>query len=153
MTTLIRPAALAVVAAVALLAAPGPAQEKPRPPEPPKKPTVMQRKLAHAQMILEGLAKEDFDKIRTNADGLIGCVKDASWRINQTEKYLLFSNDVLRSAENLKKAAKDRKTDAAALAYVDLTLTCVKCHRYLRDEGITRGPDLDPLTPGVLGAK
>lgn len=152
MSTLYRPAALAAVAA-ALLAIPGPAQEKPRPAAPPKKPTVMQRKLAHAQKVLEGLALEDFDKIRTNSDGLIQCVKDATWRINDTDKYLLFSNDFRRTVENLRKAAKDKKVDAAALAYVDMTLTCVKCHRYLRDEGIARAPDLSPLTPTAAATK
>lgn len=80
-------------------------------------------------------------------------VKDATWRINDTDKYLLFSNDFRRSAENLQKAAKDKKIDAAALAHVDMTLTCVRCHRYLRDEGIARGPDLSPLAPKVAAAK
>jgi hypothetical protein len=153
MATLYRPAVLATVAAVALLAIPGTAQEKPRATDPPKKPTVMQRKLAHAQKVLEGLALEDFDKIRTSSDGLIECVKDASWRINETDKYLLFSNEFLRTVENLRKAAKDKKVDAAALAYVDMTLTCVKCHRYLRDEGIARAPNLSPLAPTRAATK
>lgn len=99
------------------------------------------------------LALEDFDKIRTNSDGLIECVKEASWRINDTDKYLLFSNDFLRRVENLRKAAKDKKIDAAALAYVDMTLTCVKCHQYLRDEGIGLAPDLSPLAPKVVATK
>src|SRR5262245_54517923 len=82
----------------ALLATPNRADDKPKPKVDDKKPTVMQRKLAHSQKILEGLAKEDFGKISTGADGLIECVKDATWKINQTEKYLLFSNDFLRRA-------------------------------------------------------
>jgi hypothetical protein len=148
-----RPAALAAVAVAALLAAPGPAQEKPRPADPPKKPTVMQRKLAHAQKLLEGLALEDFDRIRTSADGLLECVKDASWRINETDKYVVFSNEFLRTVQTLQKAGKDKKVDAAALAYVDMTLTCVKCHRYLRDERIGAAPDLSPLVPKVVAEK
>ena len=146
MTNIRRSVASAAVAA--LLVGVGPAQEKPRPadaPKPnppglPKKPTVMQRKLSHAQKVLEGLAKEDYDAIRTGSDGLIACVRDASWRINDTDKYLLFSDNFRRSVEGLQKAAKDKKIDAAALAYVDMTLACVKCHRYMRDEGIALAP-------------
>lgn len=55
MTNPNRPVAWAVVAAAVLLAGLGPAQEKPKAADPPKKPTVMQRKLTHAQKVLEGL--------------------------------------------------------------------------------------------------
>ena len=152
MKNLTHPAGWAVAALVAVLVGVGKADDKPKPPA-PKKPTVMQRKLTHAQKVLEGLAKEDYDKIRAGADGLVECVKDATWRINDTDKYVLFSGDFLRSAENLRTAAKDKKVDTAALAYVDMTLTCVKCHRYLRDEGITRAPDLSPLAPRAAATK
>ena len=70
------------------------------------------------------------------ADGLIECVKDLTWKINETEKYLVYTNDFLRRAEGLKKAAKDKNIDAAALAYVDMTLTCVKCHQFLRGDDV-----------------
>jgi len=128
-----------------------PAQEKEKPA--PKKLLVMERKLLFAQKVLEGLALEDFNKIGTSAEGLIECVKEATWRINDTDRYTLYSNDFLRRAEDLKKAAKDKNINAAALAYVDMTLTCVKCHQYLRDTRIGRIPDLSPLPPKVVAAK
>jgi ribosome biogenesis protein Nip4 len=101
-----------------------------------KKLTVMQRKLLHSQGVLEGLATNNFEKIGNGADGLIECVQHATWKINETEKYVLYSNDFLRRAEGLKKAAKEKNVDAAALAYVDMTLTCVKCHQYLREPAV-----------------
>lgn len=155
MKSLTRPFAWTVVAAVAVvfLVGLGIAQEKPKVVELPKKPTVMQRKLAHAQKVLEGLALEDFDKIRIGSDGLIECYKDASWRISDTDKYLLFSNDFLRRVENLQTAAKDKKIDAAALAYVDLTLTCVKCHQYLRDTRIGLAPEVAPFIQKRVATK
>jgi hypothetical protein len=137
--------ATAVIGAV-LLVTPSRADEKPKPKDDPKKPTVMQRKLAHSQKVLEGLATKDFKKIDTGADGLIECVKDATWKINDTEKYLVYSNDFLRRAQGLKKAAKDKNIDAAALAYVDMTLTCVKCHQYLRQDDVRAVPDLTQYT-------
>lgn len=156
MNALTRPilwvAALTILLLAGLTPA-SPAQDKPKTAPPAKKLTVMQRKLVFAQKVLEGLALEDYDKIGTNADGLIECVKEVTWKLNDTEKYVLYSNDFLRHVENLKKAAKVKNIDAAALAYVDMTLTCVKCHQYLRDEGISSVPDLAPLAPKTGGAK
>lgn len=125
--------ARAAVAALALVLALGGGRADDKPKDEPKKLTVMQRKLMHSQRVLEGLATNNFEKIGKGGEGLAECVQDATWKINETEKYLLYSNDFLRRAEGLKKAAKDRNIDAAALAYVDMTLTCVKCHQYLRE--------------------
>ena len=118
MHPLIRSLLWAVVAAAAVVSVgSGRAEDKPKPKaDDPKKPTVMQRKLTHSQKVLEGLATNDFKKIDSGADGLIECLKDATWKINDTDKYLLYSNEFLRQAETLKKAAKDKYTDAAALA-------------------------------------
>ncbi|MBN9522842.1 hypothetical protein J0H58_30715 [bacterium] len=147
-----RAARLVLWSAVALFAAGvSPAQD--RPAAQPKQLPVMVRKLTHAQKVLEALAREDYDLLRTHADGLAACVKDATWRINDTERYLLFSNDFAREAASLQKAAKDKRGDAATLAFIDMTLTCVKCHRYLRDEGIVRVPDLGPLAPRARAAE
>jgi hypothetical protein len=43
-----------------------------------------------------------------------------------------------RSDKALIKNAEDKNLDAAALSYVDLTLTCVKCHKHLREKGMVR---------------
>lgn len=148
MNRLTRSAGWAVAAALTvavLLVAPGRADDKPKKDEPKKKLTVMQRKLQHAERVLEGLAVSDFAKIDKGADGIIDCVKDETWKINETEKYLTYTQDFLRRVQGLKKAAKDKNIDAAALSYVDMTLTCVKCHQYLRDENIRAVPDLSQL--------
>src|SRR6187455_1623915 len=77
----------------------------------PKKLTVMQRKLLHSQKLLEGLAMKDFDKIDKGADGLMECLKEATWRINDTDKYLLYSNEFLRNIEGMQKASKKKNID------------------------------------------
>ncbi len=150
MSPLTRSTGWAVAAALTvavLLVAPGRADDKPKPKdEPKKKLTVMQRKLQHAEKVLEGLAVNDFAKIDAAADGIMDCVKDETWKINDTDKYLTYTNDFVRRVQGLKKAAKEKNVDAAALSYVDMTLTCVKCHQYLREDRIRAVPDLSQLT-------
>ena len=133
---LIRRTGLAIVISSALLVGHGLAGDNPKPTRAaqPEKLTVMQRKLAHAKTLLEGLATEDFHKIRMSAAGLQDCVKDETWRINDTEKYLMLSDDFLRHTTALQDAAKKKNIDAAALAYVGMTLNCVKCHEHIRDQ-------------------
>jgi hypothetical protein len=147
MSPVIRPAAWTTVAALVLMLGVGQADDKPqaKPADPPKKPTVMQRKLAHAQKVLEALALNDFDKIKAEADSLQQCAKEASWQVLKTPKYDLYSNDFIRNLENLQAAAKKKNIDAAALSYVEVTLTCVKCHQYVREERIGAAPELGPL--------
>jgi hypothetical protein len=128
--------AIPAVAAALVLTGFGRADDKPGQKEPPKKLSVMQQKLVHAQQVLEALATKDFKKLDAAADGLIKGVNDETWKINQTEQYLVYTNDFLRRAKGLKRAAKDKNIDAAALAYVDMTLTCVKCHQFLRGDDV-----------------
>ena len=48
------------------------------------------------------------------------------------------SNEFRRAVENLQEKAAQKNLDGAALGYVELTLTCVKCHKYVREAGMTR---------------
>ncbi len=94
---------------------------------------LMQRKLTASQKVLEGIALGDFDKIGKQADELIAVSKQTEWRVLKTPQFELHSNDFRRVAESLAKNAQDKNLDGAALSYVELTLTCVKCHKYVRD--------------------
>jgi cytochrome c556 len=95
---------------------------------------LMQKKLKHSQTILEGVAVGDFKKIGNSADELVLISREAEWKIVKTPRYELLSTQFRDNAEDLIKKAKDKNLDGAALAYVELTLTCVRCHKYVRDE-------------------
>ena len=99
---------------------------------------LMQRKLAASQKVLEGIALNDFDKIGKQADELIAVSKQAEWRAIKSKRYELHSDEFRRDADKLIKNAKEKNTDAAALTYVEMTLTCVRCHKYVREEGMAR---------------
>jgi hypothetical protein len=106
--------------------------------EPKKEPdkkveSLMRRKLDNSQKVLEGVAINDFRMIARHADELIDISKQAEWRVIKTPQYEIHSNEFRRIADELVQKAKDKNLDGAALAYVDLTLTCVKCHKHVRE--------------------
>jgi hypothetical protein len=94
---------------------------------------LMQKKLKHSQKVLEGVAVGDLEEIANNAAELIALSKQAEWSVSQSPQYELRSNEFRRSAEELVKYAKAKNLDAAAMSYIELTMTCVKCHEYGRD--------------------
>jgi hypothetical protein len=98
---------------------------------------LMRKKLEHSQKVLEGITTQDFKMISSHADDLIAISKETEWRIIKNPRYETHSNDFRREPEDLIKAAKEKNVDAAALAYVDLTHTCVECHKHVREERMT----------------
>ena len=94
--------------------------------------TFMRQKLEHSKNILEGLALEKFDKIEKNAGQLTVLSQAASWRAMRTPEYARFSGEFSRLTEKLVRMARDKNIDGATLAYVELTINCVNCHKYVR---------------------
>jgi hypothetical protein len=117
-----------------------PPAKKPEPTAAKSKESVMKKKLSQAQKLLEGLALSDFAKMKSAADELAILRHQASWMVLKTREYEIFSGDFQREIEAVQKAAKNKNIDAAALAYVDMTLTCVKCHQHVREEAIGLAP-------------
>jgi hypothetical protein len=99
---------------------------------------LMRRKLDRSQKVLEGIATGNLKQVAKNSEELIALSKEAGWRVLRTPRYELYSDEFQRAAEDLIKHSKAKNLDAAALSYVDLTLTCVKCHKYVREVRTTR---------------
>ena len=94
---------------------------------------IMAEKLDYAHFLLNGIATENFDLIANNAEKLNRLSQSTVWREGRTPEYEALSADFRRHAVALTKAAKDRNLDAASLAYVQMTLSCVNCHKYMRN--------------------
>ena len=105
----------------------------------PELKNIMKAKLAHAQAVLEGLAKEDFDKIKTNAQAMSALSKADAWNVHKTPEYVKFSKDFQDLADALAKDAAAKKLEACMLDYVQLSMLCVKCHTHTRRIGIAGG--------------
>ncbi len=119
------------VAAVALAA-----QENPK--RPPSRAEFMRLKLEYSKKVLEGLTREDYEAITTNAKALKRLSEAAEWEVptipNATD-YLVFTTEFQRVADEMVKKAKEKNIDGATLAYVRLTINCVNCHKYVRETG------------------
>jgi len=92
----------------------------------------MREKLELSQRVLEGLTSEDYDLIIAKGTRLSAMSKEADWRVFENPDYDQQSATFRRHVNSLIKAAKDRNLDAATLAYVRLTMSCVDCHKLVR---------------------
>ena len=99
---------------------------------------LMIKKLENSQKVLDGLALGDFERIGKHAEELIRISKAVEFRVFKTPQYEIYSNDFRRNADTLVMMAKGKNLDGAALAYVELTLTCVKCHKHVREIRMAR---------------
>ncbi len=92
----------------------------------------MERKLAYSQQILNGLALEDYELIQKNAMSMKGLntleffirQKPAGYR-TQLKTFEFSVNELVRNAE-------DQDLDGATLAFTQMAISCVNCHKELR---------------------
>ena len=100
-----------------------------------KKPaSLMQLKLEYAEKVLEGLATEDFALIAKNARAMNGVADLERWFKADTPRYKT-QLQVFRFANaELIRLSEEKNLDGAALAYMQTTLSCVNCHKYVRDQ-------------------
>lgn len=107
--------------------------------EPQKISETMQLKLKHAQNVLKSLAVEDFDSIADDAKNLSLLSQTAEWQVYRTPEYRHFSAEFRRAADTLTWEADAKNIDGAALAYVQMTLTCINCHKHVRTIRVAHG--------------
>jgi hypothetical protein len=95
----------------------------------------MKSKLNLSKSSLESLTKGDFEKLEKDAEQmrLIGKLEGFVRRTNPTYKSHLHAFDLAN--QELARQAKRRNAEGAALAFNQLTSSCVACHVMLR-EGI-----------------
>jgi hypothetical protein len=126
--------ALAIVSAPVCLPSSSRAEE---PEKPQAKQGVrsfwMEKKLDYSQAILSGLATADFDEVGKNARAMNGLSEIEKFVRGKTPgyrtqlKFFRFTND------ELIRQSDRGNLDGAALAFTQLTLTCVNCHKHIRD--------------------
>ncbi len=115
---------------------------------------LMRAKLKQSQTVLEGLALGDFKMIGDAADEL-GKIAQAVEFLNayKSREYEVQITLFRRSAETIAKKARDRNLDGVTLAYVDMTMTCLHCHQYTRDNKADARRPLPPRPGDATAAR
>jgi cytochrome c556 len=92
----------------------------------------MRMKLEASSKILEGLTTEDFKMIREGAETLQNMSAAEKWRVSNDVLYRQYSAEFNREAKRLLEQANARNLDGATLAWVECTMSCVRCHNHAR---------------------
>jgi hypothetical protein len=122
--------ALAAVLILSISASGGTASDR----EEERKPSFwMQKKLAYSERILAGLASEDFKEIGKNARSMNAVGQLEKWVRANTPEYRTQLKLFQYANGQLIRMADDENLDGAALAFVQLTLSCVNRHKLVRD--------------------
>lgn len=103
-------------------------------PRPGQRAEFMRLKLDYSKRVLEGLTREDYNLISKNARDLKLMSQAAEWEVPIVPKvdYLRYTAEFQRVADELIDQSLKKNLDGATLAYVQLTMNCVNCHKYVR---------------------
>ncbi|MFO0892577.1 MAG: hypothetical protein U0790_25970 [Isosphaeraceae bacterium] len=94
----------------------------------------MKQKLRASQEVLKGLADGDFEAIAAHAQTMNLMTHLEAWVRADKPGYRTQLKLFEFADRELIRAAKERNLDAAALAYNQLTISCVNCHKLVRAE-------------------
>ena len=101
--------------------------------------TFMRKKLEASEQILEGLTSEDAKLIVKGAKALVEMSAAEKWQVHNNVMYRQFSGEFQRSAQSLLEAAEKENYDAAALKWIDTTIKCLDCHKFVRGIRLAAG--------------
>ncbi len=93
---------------------------------------LMRDKLDHAQQLLAAVVLGDHGRVERIANELVALSEASTWSPLQTVQYLHYAADFRGSAHALMEAAAARNSDGVSLAYMELTINCVQCHKHVR---------------------
>src|SRR5262245_15956211 len=99
---------------------------------------IMREKLGHTQKILEAVVTSDWVALETHSRELERLTGDPRWLVLKSPEYARHSAAFVKSIQALHDAAAQRDLEATPKAYIDVTLRCVDCHRYLARERIAK---------------
>lgn len=94
---------------------------------------LMNLKLDSTRTILESIIKQDFEILKDSSFRLGVLTASSDWNVIPTSEYRQNMADFRRAVEALGQTPKGGDIDSAALAYLDMTLRCVQCHKYVRE--------------------
>lgn len=93
----------------------------------------MKKKLIHSQAILRGLAMGDFEDVQYNAGRLKLLNRVEGFVRRKNPDYRAHLNTFSRVSAEIERQAQKKNIEGATLAFNQLTVSCVECHKTLRN--------------------
>lgn len=94
---------------------------------------VMEEKLRFSHKLLDSLAREDYPELEIAAQELRRIARE-QWAANPSDEYKTQLQVFWTTLEGIESGAQRKEIDEATLAYMQMTLSCVKCHKLIRRE-------------------
>jgi len=92
----------------------------------------MRAKLTNSQNVIEGLATENWDLIEGGAARMLVMSKATEWTVGDGPQYKQDTNDFVNACKQLITQSKVKNIEGTTLAYLQLTMNCVECHKHVR---------------------
>lgn len=92
----------------------------------------MRKKLDASSSVLEGLCTEDLQLVADGAEILMAMSREEQWRVSNDGMYRRYSREFINAVEELQKEAEDNDMNGTSLAWVNVTMKCLKCHEWVR---------------------
>jgi hypothetical protein len=93
----------------------------------------MRQKMQASNLILEGLCMDDMKTVSSGTQTLLKMPSEAKWRVTNDMMYRRYSNEFVQAVEELQKEAEENDIDGASMAWVNVTMKCLKCHKWVRN--------------------
>jgi hypothetical protein len=93
----------------------------------------MRKKLDYSQNILAGIANADFDKIAENAEAMRRLSKVEGFVRGRTPGYRTQLQIFEEATDEVIRQANKDNVEGAALAFTQVAMSCVNCHKHLRE--------------------
>jgi hypothetical protein len=126
------PASFAVAALIAVVAWSTPPSQAEDKPTADDASVWMKKKTQYSHQVFDGLATGDFERIREGAERLRIFNRVETFARGRTAAYRRQLENLDEASEEIVRQASARNLEGAALAFTQLTYTCVNCHKQLR---------------------
>jgi len=93
----------------------------------------MRQKLQASNLILEGLCTDDLQMVTDGTQTLMKMSHEERWRVSNDMMYRRYSSEFVQAVEELQKEAEDNDMNGTSMAWVNVTMKCLKCHEWVRN--------------------
>lgn len=99
----------------------------------------MRQKLEATSKIVEGLVTDDSELVTDGAKVLVEMSSAEKWQVQNNVMYKQYSAEFQQAARRLLESAEKDNLDRAALQWIDATMSCIDCHKFVRGASLAAG--------------